>query len=340
MIQVYVLVSFWDENGLHKAGTFTEVKEENFNPYYMQKVDSGSVDAYTKAETNALLEAKQDDLTAGTNIQISDQDVISATDTGDTVQVVPMVTAGTQIANIKVNGSNNYVYAPDAEGGAYVLHCGTNIYYLLDGQSYPNQLGFSSGPVPASDLEDAVNAKTPVIIEFPDGVIPVTNIFMDTDDGIKGSFVVGSDTNDGSTDTSKLKIITFQMRKMNTTYISMYVQDATPSGGGGGGGSSATVYLIYDVYGNRLSFSSLGNASLKLTADSGSTYVGLSAITTAFSAGKVIIKDSADRAVEISIIDTQQNRFYAMVNNGSDVNMWRFDVYMPDSFEATKVQWT
>lgn len=116
MIQVYVLVSFWDENGLHKAGTFTEVKEEDFNAYYMQKVDSGSVDAYTKEETNALLEAKQDDLTAGTNIQISDQDVISATDTGDTVSVTQVQTTGTKIATVTVNSVDTDLYAPNGGG--------------------------------------------------------------------------------------------------------------------------------------------------------------------------------------------------------------------------------
>ena len=338
MIQVYVLVSFWDENGLHKAGTFTEVKEEDFNPYYMQKVDSGSVDAYTKAETDTLLDAKQDDLTAGQNIQINN-DVISATDTGDTVQVIPMVTAGEQIANIKINGSSNYVYAPDASGGVFVIAGAGSINYLVDGQSYPGQVGFTS-PIDPSDLEDAIAAEMPVIIKFSDGIVALSNIFKDVDDGIKGSFTVGSNTSNGSTNTSLLKIVTFQMREMSGNFVSMCVQDATPSGGGGGGGSSATVYLMYDGYGNRLSFNSLGNASLKLSADSGSTYVGLSAITTAFDAGKVVIKDSNSKAVEITIIDTQQNRFYAIINNGSDVNMWRFDVYMPDSFEATKVQWT
>lgn len=288
MIQVYVLVSFWDDNGLHKAGTFTEVKEENFDPYYMQKA-GGSGDAYTKAETDALLEAKQDDLTAGTNIQISDQDVISATDTGDTVSVTQVQSTGTKIATVTVNSVGTDIYAPNVECGAFVIHCGTNIYYLLDGQSYPNQLGFSSGPVPASDLEDAVNAKTPVVIEFPDGVIPVTNIFIDADDGIKGSFVVGSDTNNGSTDTSLLKIITFQMRKQGTSYISMYVQDATPSGGSGG--SSITTYTLQDQYGQIISVSqfksSVSDAKLMNTADG--TFATDANIVAAFAAGEIVI---------------------------------------------------
>lgn len=336
MIQVYVLVTFWDENGIHKAGTFTEVKEENFDSFYMQKVDSGEVDAYTKAETDELLDSKQDDLTAGQNIQINN-DVISATDTGDTVQVVSLVTAGTQIANIKVNGSSNYVYAPEAEGGPFIIGGAGDLKYFLDGQSYPGQSPFTN-PVIDTDLDDAIEAQRPIIIKYSDGLIVLSNIFKDADDNIKGSFVVGSDTNSGGTNTSLLKIVTFQFDKRGNMYVAMYVQDATPSSGGGGGGSSATVYQMYDGYGQRLSFSALGNASLKLSADSGSTYVGLSAITTAFDAGKVVIKDSNNRAIEISIIDTQQNRFYAMVNNGADVSMWRFDTYMSDSFEAHKVQ--
>lgn len=289
MIQVYVLVSFWDDTGLHKAGTFTEVKEENFDPYYMQKVEGGSGDAYTKAETDALLLTKQDDLTAGTNIQISDQDVISATDTGDTVSVTQVQSTGTKIATVTVNSVGTDIYAPDVDGGAFVLHCGTNIYYLLDGQSYPNQLGFSSGPVPASDLEDAVNAKTPVVIEFPDGVIPVSNIFIDADDGIKGSFVVGSDTNNGSTDTSLLKIITFQMRKQGTSYISMYVQDATPSGGGGG--SAVTKYLVLNSEMQRVKLgdidSTLNNCAL--INDATGNEAAFADVATACAAGKVIL---------------------------------------------------
>lgn len=113
MIQVYVLVTFWDENGIHKAGTFTEVKEENFNSFYMQRVSG-----YTKAETDALLDEKQDDLTAGTNIQISDQDVISATDTGDTVSVAQVQSTGTKIATITVNSVGTDIYAPASSGVA------------------------------------------------------------------------------------------------------------------------------------------------------------------------------------------------------------------------------
>ena len=49
----------------------------------VDKVNNGgsSGDAYTKAETDALLATKQGTLTAGANVEISEQNVISATDT-------------------------------------------------------------------------------------------------------------------------------------------------------------------------------------------------------------------------------------------------------------------
>lgn len=160
MIQVYVLVSFWDENGLHKAGTFTEVKEENFDPYYMQKVESGSVDAYTKEETNALLEAKQDELTAGTNIQISDDDVISAED----VKPYVLTSASSSVKN-----------------------CITN----------PNQTIYLI-PVAATELDAVVSSGTPIVVKMTDGYLNLNTTF--SDGKILGCYTVGyRKTSDGVT---------------------------------------------------------------------------------------------------------------------------------------------
>lgn len=47
MIKVYVLVSFYDDTGLHKAGTIAQVPEDEFNPLYMKKlpdIPTGSSD--------------------------------------------------------------------------------------------------------------------------------------------------------------------------------------------------------------------------------------------------------------------------------------------------------
>ena len=42
MITVLVLMTFYDENGLHKAGSITKVKESDFNPDYMKKLNPPS----------------------------------------------------------------------------------------------------------------------------------------------------------------------------------------------------------------------------------------------------------------------------------------------------------
>lgn len=229
MIAVYVLVTFYDDAGIHYAGTICKVKAENFDPRFMKKVKSPSEYVYSKTEVDEMLLKKQDDLTAGTNIQISDEDVISATDTGDTVSVTQVQTTGTKIATVTVNAVDTDIYAP--EGNPFIIAGAGGIEYIVYGQSFPNQIGFATAVEP-SDLDAAIAAKRPVIIKFSDGIIALSNIYKDVDDKIKGSFVAGSNTSDGSTNTARLKILTFQMRTMNDKYVSMYVQDATPSGGG------------------------------------------------------------------------------------------------------------
>lgn len=55
----------------------------------VDKVNTPAVDAYTKTETDALLDEKQDVLTAGTGIAISEQNVISVSGGGDWVLRTP-----------------------------------------------------------------------------------------------------------------------------------------------------------------------------------------------------------------------------------------------------------
>lgn len=235
MIQVYVLVSFWDDSGLHKAGTFTEVKEENFDPYYMQKIEGGSGDAYTKAETDALLDEKQDDLIAGTNITIED-DTISATDTGDTVSVTQVQTTGTKIATVTVNSVGTDIYAPNV----FVIAMNGTVKSLAT-MTYPSAIGVVT-PVDTTAFNNAIEANRPIVYEFSDGYVMADTIFIDTDDKVRGTFSVGYNTFDGTaTMVATLKIIAFEWYNVGD-YVSIYVQDATPSGGG----SSATQIVILD----------------------------------------------------------------------------------------------
>lgn len=117
MITVYVLVTFYDDAGIHYAGTICKVKAENFDPRFMKKVKSPSEYVYSKTEVDEMLLKKQDDLTAGTNITIDEDDVISATDTGDTVSVTQVQTTGTKIATVTVNSVDTDLYAPNGGGG-------------------------------------------------------------------------------------------------------------------------------------------------------------------------------------------------------------------------------
>lgn len=117
MITVYVLVTFYDDAGIHYAGTICKVKAENFDPRFMKKVKSPSEYVYSKTEVDEMMLKKQDDLTAGTNISIDEDDVISATDTGDTVSVTQVQSTGTKIATITVNSVDTDLYAPNGGGG-------------------------------------------------------------------------------------------------------------------------------------------------------------------------------------------------------------------------------
>ena len=116
MITVYVLVTFADEAGVHKAGTICQVKSEDFDPRFMKKIDNPGGDSYTKEEINDMMSAKQDTLTAGQNITIA-EDVISAKDDiGDTVEVTQVQSTGTKIATVKVNNTPTDLYAPASSG--------------------------------------------------------------------------------------------------------------------------------------------------------------------------------------------------------------------------------
>jgi hypothetical protein len=116
MITVYVLVTFADESGVHKAGTICQVKSEDFDPRFMKKIDNPGGDSYTKEETNELLSHKQNSLTPGQNITIEDDTISAKDDIGDSVEVTQIQSTGTKIATVKVNNTPTDLYAPASSG--------------------------------------------------------------------------------------------------------------------------------------------------------------------------------------------------------------------------------
>lgn len=315
MIQVYVLVSFWDDNGLHKAGTFTEVKEENFDPYYMQKVEGGSGDAYTKAETDALLDEKQDDLIAGSNITIED-DTISATDTGDTVSYTATQgsTNGTEIGNIKINNTDNKVYAPKVQV-TQVQSTGTKIatvkvggtstdLYAPAGGSGAAILYFSASDFNFDTIATGTHGQ---FIDYDHGGSSVSgSVIADLLAGGNGvaiddynantAYLIGKKPNAINSDyiffcpdsSNGAKYFAFNYDNGNDYWVATEV---TVGSGGGGGGSTPTVYNVTDEYGQALDVSNfLSSSSSTVTLrDSATMSVSFNTLSAAYLAGEVII---------------------------------------------------
>lgn len=338
MIQVYVLVTFWDENGLHKAGTFTEVKEEDFNPYYMQKVEGGSGDAYTKAETDALLDAKQDDLTAGTNIQISDQDVISATDTGDTVsytatqgstngaecgkltingtdskiyapkvQVTQVQSSGTKIATIKVGGTSTDLYAPAGGSGAAILYFSASDFNFdtIATSSRGQIIDYDHGgsPVSGSVIADLLASGNGIALD--DYNANTAYLVGKTPSEISGSNYIFfcPDSSNGA------KYFAFHYDNNNDYWVATEI---TVGSGGGGGGSTPTAYNVFDQYDQAMHVSDFlsNSAQTIVLKDSATMAVSFNTLKTAYLAGEVIINcgasgDAGDFKV-ISVVDSSQ----------------------------------
>ena len=117
MITVYVKVTFYYTDGIHQAGTICQVREEDFDARFMKKLESPYENIYSKSEVDALLLEKQDTLIEGTGIDIDEDNEISCTVEPSSVTVTQVVSTGTKIATIDVDGVDTDLYAPAASGG-------------------------------------------------------------------------------------------------------------------------------------------------------------------------------------------------------------------------------
>lgn len=114
LIKVWVLVSFYDENGLHKAGSVAYVKEEEFNPNYMKKID-----APTPGGSTELSELDDVDISGVTDGEILKYDAatekwINATGGGE---------SGSVITNIYEDGEG-HVESMEIDGTEYEFGTG------------------------------------------------------------------------------------------------------------------------------------------------------------------------------------------------------------------------
>ena len=102
--------------------------------YYWQKIPLG--DYYNKTETDNLLNAKQDTLTAGTNITIDANNVISATGGGGGDIPAPTTsTRGGIYARTEQDTSNMQEVVVGTDGKAYVYNDYTSLVETIVGES-------------------------------------------------------------------------------------------------------------------------------------------------------------------------------------------------------------
>lgn len=136
----------------------------------VDKVNSGGSggDAYTKAETDALLATKQGTLTAGDNVAISEQNVISATDT--------KYTAGT---NVEIS-EQNVISATDTKytAGTGIAISEQNVISAIGGGG---EWSLRTHNYDWSDLFEVGTETTPKITAKKDIIIFINQYYVGSD---------------------------------------------------------------------------------------------------------------------------------------------------------------
>lgn len=219
LIKVWVLVSFYDENGLHKAGTVAYVKEEEFNPNYMKKID-----APTPGGSTELSELDDVDISGVTDGEILKYDA----------------------------ATEKWVNSTGGGGSGSVI---TNIYEDGDGHVESMQIDgtdyeFGTGTASISNISQATSGKIDSFdLTTPDGTdsLEFVSLLEDLEDvdttGISDGEVL-TYQNGRWTYSTPTKIE--NISETGGVVDSMDIDGATynfATGGGGGGGSSLVVTL-------------------------------------------------------------------------------------------------
>ena len=128
MITVLVLMTFYDENGLHKAGSITKVKESDFNPDYMKKLNPPSPGGSTE-----LSELDDVDISGVTDGEVLTYDAA----TEKWVNSVGGGGSGSVITNIFDDGEG-HVESMDIDGTTYEFGTGETTIDLSSIQTDSN----------------------------------------------------------------------------------------------------------------------------------------------------------------------------------------------------------
>lgn len=135
LIKVWVLVSFYDETGLHKAGTVAYVPEEEFNEKYMKKIDAPTPGS-----------SSLEDLTDVSVSGLDDGEVL-VYDAASQKWVNGIAGGGSEIDNIETD-SDGKVSSMSIDGYSYEFATGSaiidNIQTNSDGKVYELEINDSN----------------------------------------------------------------------------------------------------------------------------------------------------------------------------------------------------
>lgn len=277
MITVLVLVTFYDENGLHKAGSITKVNENDFNPAYMKKLNPPSPGGSTE-----LSELDDVDISGVSDGEVLTYDAatekwVNATGGGGSGSVITNIfddgeghvesmdidgttyEFGTGETTIDLSSiqtdSNGKVNLMDIDGTNYEFTSVENVStddnskvesMDIDGTNYE----FGTGTASVSNISQNSKGKVESFdLTTPDGTdtLEFVNLLEDLEDvdisGIADGEVL-TYQNGGWTYSAPTKIE--NISETGGVVDSMDIDGATynfATGGGGGGGSSLVVNL-------------------------------------------------------------------------------------------------
>lgn len=191
MITVLVLMTFYDENGLHKAGSITKVQESDFNPDYMKRLNPPSPGGSTE-----LSELDDVDISG-----VTDGEVLTY-DAATEKWVNSVGGGGGSVINNIFDDGEGHVESMDIDGTTYEFGTGETTIDLSAIQTDSN------GKVSSMDIDGPTYEFTTVenVVTDDNGNVESAEI-----DGTNYEFAKGTASVSSIAKTSKGKVDSFDL---------------------------------------------------------------------------------------------------------------------------------
>ena len=360
LIKVYVLVSFYDERGLHKAGTITEVPEEEFNENYMKKLPdipsgSSSLEELTDVEISSVEDGQILMYDAATQkwVNVSGgaggsiiTNIYEDTDTGNVASMEIDGTyyefgAGeTTIEDIQTDGS--FVESMEIDGTEYEF--GTGESTILDIQESSdgfvssmeidgNTKSFSTVENVQTDANDLVESVDINGTTYSFGTAQaIENVVESTKNKVTG-FDVGSDSLSFVNLVEDLEDVDVSSVSDGDTLIYNAQNQTWEAGSAGGGGGGSLVVTLTPGTGVTVNFATM-TQSQSVILSSNKTYAEIKAVDdvifkvvdTSTPGQKWTFKPTACYTLNVSGDQSIYFTFCTEWNNGSALKIFKCEV--------------